>query len=699
MTSLSGCFWDRVFSITGFRRRDIESLRDSSVNGGGSSSSDRDVIESISLVGTDWTDQAAVHTVRKELQEYVSLLRSLKAENKSKSQTRVHVRNYVDDARYSALRQREAAQRVTVAKVAGSFRTLRFDDCDIAQLTAEEPFPAVEDLRLSRNRLTELTFVPANVRVLTVASNRIRHVEIPSVHDKLLYLSLSANDLVDLAFLEHFPSLVMLDVSFNAISSVDDVVTMLDAVPTITEVDLRGNPVCFAEGYRRRVCSAVPTLQVLDGEPVADSDRQPPLRENPRSEQGFASCAALSVVVTGVKDFALALNTAESEETPASAQVVAAPAKGKAAKPDAKGKKTGGKADAPEASGGSSAGSTKRVLSLECQWGEGAISCGDVESAALALGEAESPSEGATNTGKGGKGAAKFDKKASIAPLNAGFGSDASGIDSALVGDVKCIARGAWTIGSAPRPVARDLAAPCIFVLTAEDTITAPSANAVAGDAVGGTPAVSTKRFTVGRVTFDFSALAVQPVLTPTPPHEAFTLRSVSTASVVVDRVAIAERKYVIAALQEDLKALQERETSAERQLALLKSPTPAGDPNEISVASPGKPGAKKAPSAATAAKGGKSPAPTTAAPLSAASEEIAKLQESVSSVKAAIEEKRAAVAAEQRALAAHVACSGVELTAVCTIMCRGPDTVKPPEPEVDAAAPSPKEAAKKGKK
>jgi Leucine-rich repeat (LRR) protein len=248
MTSLSGCFWDRVFSITGFRRRDIESLRDSSVNGGGagSSSSDRDVIESISLVGTDWTDQAAVHTVRKELQEYVSLLRSLKAENKSKSQTRVHVRNYVDDARYSALRQREAAQRVTVAKVAGSFRTLRFDDCDIAQLTAEEPFPAVEDLRLSRNRLTELTFVPANVRVLTVASNRIRHVEIPSVHDKLLYLSLSANDVVDLAFLEHFPSLVMLDVSFNAISSVDDVVTMLDAVPTITEVDLRGNPVCFA---------------------------------------------------------------------------------------------------------------------------------------------------------------------------------------------------------------------------------------------------------------------------------------------------------------------------------------------------------------------------------------------------------------------------------------------------------------------
>jgi hypothetical protein len=697
MPTLSQVAWDRIRTATGFSRAQIDDLRADNGSDQRTSCSDRDVVETVALQDLEWSDSATIANLRDSLQKYITVLRALKAENKTKAGSRIHARNYVDDARYASLRQKEASHRLTSAKIAGMFKNLALEECGVSDLDAPE-FSAVEDLRVSRNNIPAIRVIPPAVRVLAAAASGIQQVHLGGVKQhNLLFVTLAANRIVSLAFLVDLPSIVILDASFNAIADLDDVVTMLDATPSLTEVDLRGNPVCFVEGYRRRLCSAVPTIRVLDGEPVSDADRAAPIRENP-SRRTFATNATISVTVTGIKDLALALSSGEQDETAATAAASAAAALGPggkklgAGKPDPKSKKGGKEATLDQTVQLQSA--TKRTLTLSCEWCDGRVACDDVAAVVAALSEADAVPEA-----RAAKGGSKGEKKAvTVAAPGVAFAAPSDAADGGISSDEKTkstLVSSQWSIGGVALPVAADLARPCTFVLKAtESTVASDVASADAGS----TSALATKQFVVGELAVDFSSLATQAVLTPSPPSESIVLRCVGTASLEVDAGALRERKYSISILKKEVAKMQARESEIERTIAeLLRSPSPAGDANEVSVSvtlnQSVKPGVKKAP--VPVPKGGKSATPNTAV-----SEDVKHAQEQLAAARAQREERQGALAAEERSLAAHIACSGIELTAVCTITCLGPDA---PKPEPDALSTTQtlatKELPKKGKK
>lgn len=75
---------------------------------------------------------------------------------------------------------------------------------------------------------------------------------------------MARNKLSSLEGVEALGSLVSLNASFNRISSLDEV-SRLVKLRSLSELDLRLNPITRTSGYRQRVLALLPTLSVLDG--------------------------------------------------------------------------------------------------------------------------------------------------------------------------------------------------------------------------------------------------------------------------------------------------------------------------------------------------------------------------------------------------------------------------------------------------
>lgn len=114
---------------------------------------------------------------------------------------------------------------------------------------------------------------PPPVAPISSASSCTATLAPPPVHPSLYVLSLANNAIQDLSFLASFPCLQVVDLSYNRLFDIDRVIAQLRSHPKLTTLSLAGNPITLLDHYRRRIASACPQLEVLDGQPIEPEER------------------------------------------------------------------------------------------------------------------------------------------------------------------------------------------------------------------------------------------------------------------------------------------------------------------------------------------------------------------------------------------------------------------------------------------
>mmetsp|Transcript_4418 Transcript_4418/g.6853 ORF Transcript_4418/g.6853 Transcript_4418/m.6853 type:complete len:404 (+) Transcript_4418:71-1282(+) len=129
-------------------------------------------------------------------------------------------------------------------------------------------------LNLTGNFFTDLPVSIEKLKCLTsltVGTNQLTAVpRVLSTLSHLHHLSLPYNDISDVSsFSAGFGSLVSLDVSHNSISSIESLAPF-KCLSGLRILHLLGNPIFLIENARARILLLLPSLEYLDGTPVAD---------------------------------------------------------------------------------------------------------------------------------------------------------------------------------------------------------------------------------------------------------------------------------------------------------------------------------------------------------------------------------------------------------------------------------------------
>ncbi|KAG7402046.1 hypothetical protein PHYBOEH_007260 [Phytophthora boehmeriae] len=128
------------------------------------------------------------------------------------------------------------------------------DNPELTSLVGLQGVPSLTTLEASRNNVEDIS------SLATDAS------------PKLEILHLDENKLTTLSGLENLPALTSLSLQQNNIETLEDV-QQLGQLSKLTTLDLTGNPVTQWEDFRLSMLLLVPTLTLLDEEPITDNDR------------------------------------------------------------------------------------------------------------------------------------------------------------------------------------------------------------------------------------------------------------------------------------------------------------------------------------------------------------------------------------------------------------------------------------------
>mmetsp|Transcript_13925 Transcript_13925/g.21707 ORF Transcript_13925/g.21707 Transcript_13925/m.21707 type:complete len:133 (+) Transcript_13925:507-905(+) len=87
----------------------------------------------------------------------------------------------------------------------------------------------------------------------------------------MVHLGLSMNKIRQPAFtqiVKLFPSLFCLDISFNDLCEMEAAMTWCSKLESLKMLFLEGNPLVLIQNYQKIIYERMPTLKVLDGNPV-----------------------------------------------------------------------------------------------------------------------------------------------------------------------------------------------------------------------------------------------------------------------------------------------------------------------------------------------------------------------------------------------------------------------------------------------
>ena len=189
----------------------------------------------------------------------------------------------------SQLQEILAAERIDAASVTGTSSLGTWsqlgkllDDLDLSHTSLgtvdakARMFSRLTTLNMSHNLLRLLDNLPASLQCLQVYDNVISAAPLCPLPG-LLHLGLGHNCLTTLAGLpQHAPSLHSLDVSFNCIAELEDILPHIspEALPSLRRLSVAGNPVALTHGTRTAIVQAAPGLQYLDDTDVTFSQRR-----------------------------------------------------------------------------------------------------------------------------------------------------------------------------------------------------------------------------------------------------------------------------------------------------------------------------------------------------------------------------------------------------------------------------------------
>ncbi len=267
--TFSSVFWDLILSSTGFRKDEIDTLRQTS--------NPKDICETPTSDSFDWAGEGVIDKLRVELAEYLETLRTLQDQNSMRKTRSLKVKSFIEDTRYKAAREKEGAAHIDTSKIKKKFQSLNLTQMKIDDLTDELwDFSNVQELIMTNNLVAEVKYLPPNVQIVSFSGNGIVRVDSAAIASAphLAYISLALNNLSsDLSFLKASTSLVVVDLSYNEISDMATVVAALKDHPSIKEIDLLGNPIALLPHYREILAKST-ALEVLDGVPISDEERK-----------------------------------------------------------------------------------------------------------------------------------------------------------------------------------------------------------------------------------------------------------------------------------------------------------------------------------------------------------------------------------------------------------------------------------------
>eukprot|EP00798_Chlamydomonas_sp_ICE-L_P010183 gene10183-8090_t len=134
----------------------------------------------------------------------------------------------------------------------------------------------------------------------------------------------SFNDISELQPLDGSADLEVLDLEGNCIPELDSVYCLCTACPRLQSLTLSGNPLYTSTGQQHQICSMLPSLQLLDDEPVAAHASTPAAAALSPSEGGAEGAASSggvapnyqerSLVIEGIKHARVGLDSHEFKE-------------------------------------------------------------------------------------------------------------------------------------------------------------------------------------------------------------------------------------------------------------------------------------------------------------------------------------------------------------------------------------------------
>ncbi|XP_045881237.1 leucine-rich repeat-containing protein 43 [Meles meles] len=190
------------------------------------------------------------------------------------------------------------------------FRSLRVVDKQVSLVDKGLlKFLKLEELVLSANQIKEIEAInlPPTLKVLELYGNKISSVEClctrPPPH--LQHLGLGHNKLLGpleslYVTADYWPNLVSLDLSFNDLTDLQGLIASLSTLLHLRVLVLQGNPLALVPYYRGFTIDSLPRLCVLDDITVSPSEKHQ-FRGLSRSGDLLAREAQLVVTIGNVK--------------------------------------------------------------------------------------------------------------------------------------------------------------------------------------------------------------------------------------------------------------------------------------------------------------------------------------------------------------------------------------------------------------
>ena len=181
--------------------------------------------------------------------------------------------------------------------------------------------PALEELRLSGSNISTLRDLGTaldGLQVLWIARSSLVELEGFGAFLNLRELFAAFNDVVDLSPISGAERLQVLDLEGNAIDDPSQVL-YLQECPELSSLNLQDNPCAEAADYRSHIRTALPQLQLLDDEPIAEVAEV----AGTYADGAAASAASSTATVSSTSTATSALTAAAATATAAAAAATA----------------------------------------------------------------------------------------------------------------------------------------------------------------------------------------------------------------------------------------------------------------------------------------------------------------------------------------------------------------------------------------
>lgn len=133
-------------------------------------------------------------------------------------------------------------------------------------------FRSLTSLDVSQNGIRDIKHLPTNLKVLQAYMNGITDISTPPMRN-VVHCGLGSNELLPLHVTmigEKFAGLLSLDLSYNRLHGMSDVLQSLRGLRQVRHLYLFGNPCTLVENYRCLVLRTLPHLRVLDEHDVKE---------------------------------------------------------------------------------------------------------------------------------------------------------------------------------------------------------------------------------------------------------------------------------------------------------------------------------------------------------------------------------------------------------------------------------------------